>query len=138
MLVRERFAWGWLSALVVVFGTYFAVVAAQRSHADLPFITRIGMLAAATTVLAVVAGAIRLFGRGRLAHELDERDRLIELRSSSVAYYVLMGGMIVVGCVMPFSAGGWDLVHAALLAIVIAEIVHHGLVVLGYRRGWRV
>lgn len=36
----------------------------------------------------------------------------------------------------PFSASGWAVAHAAVLAIVIAEIVHQGLVVRAYRRGW--
>jgi hypothetical protein len=39
---------------------------------------------------------------------------------------------------MPFSARTWDIVHAAVLAIVVAEIVHHGSIILGYRRSWRV
>ena len=66
---------------------------------------------------------------------MDERDRLIDLRASAIAYYVLMAGMIVVGCVMPFQHTGWDIAHAALRAIAIAEIVHSGLVVMWYRRG---
>jgi len=143
MLPRERFAWVWLSALVVIFGLYFTAVAlARQSTPDLSVGARIGMLAVALGALAVVVGIDRLVawlrGGAHRHANVDERDRLIELRSSAVAYYVLMAGMCVVGVMMPFGAQGWEIVHAALLAIVVAEIVHYGLVVVGYRRGWRV
>ena len=140
MLPRERSAWVWIAALLVVFGGYFAAIASlERASAEISFATRIAVLAVALTTLAVVVGIDRLFGwirNRREASFLDERDRLIQLRSSSVAYYVLIVGMIIVGCVMPFGAGGWDIVHAALFAIVVAEVVHQGLIVIGYRLGW--
>ncbi len=66
----------------------------------------------------------------------DERDRFIEQRSSKVAYYVLMAGIIYAGMVLPFTQGGWDIVHAALFAIAAAEIVHGVMIMVGYRRGW--
>ena len=55
-------------------------------------------------------------------------------RATSTAYYVLMGGMILVGVVMPFTSTGWKIVNAALLMIVVAEIVHYGVIVSSYRR----
>ena len=63
-------------------------------------------------------------------------DRAIERRGASLAYYVLICGMILVGIVMPFSEAPWKIINAALAAIVIAEAVHHGFVLLSYRRGW--
>jgi uncharacterized membrane protein len=64
----------------------------------------------------------------------DERDRAIERRSLVAAYYVLICGMILVGCVMPFKSSGWAIVNAALLMIVTAELVHYGVVVWNYRK----
>lgn len=139
MLPRERFAWVWLTASVVIFGIYFTILSTQESEPDLPFLLKIGQLAAALLTLAVVVGIDRLiayFRRERRAEfRLDERDRLIHLRASSVAYYVLMTGMIIVGCVMPFDQRPWEIVHAAIFAIVVAEVVHSGLVIIGYRKG---
>jgi hypothetical protein len=63
----------------------------------------------------------------------DERDRAIEHRSISAAYYVLIAGMILVGCFMPFSSRGWTIVNAAIFWIVAAEVVHYGVVVASYR-----
>lgn len=140
---RERFAWVWMMTLFVVFLAYFTAVGMlETAQTDLSFLARIGMLAAALGTLAIVVGIDRLIAflrGGEHTHgKPDERDRLIERRSTIVAYYVLMAGMIYVGCVMPFSVGGWDIVHASLRAIATAEIVGCGMVVYGYRRGWRV
>ncbi|MDF1809471.1 MAG: hypothetical protein P1U42_07235 [Phycisphaerales bacterium] len=67
---------------------------------------------------------------------LDERDRAIQLRSTGAAYKVLLVGMILVGCVMPFTSGGWKIVNTAIFMIVIAQVVHDGLSIWSYRRGW--
>lgn len=139
MLSRERFASVWVTALVVVLGLYFAALTITHyTHPDLSFLARIGMLAAALGTLGVIALGTWLYGRwldrGEIAE--DERDRFIEQRSSKIAYYVLMAGIIYAGMVMPFTNGGWDIVHAALCAIAVAEIVHGVLIMVGYRRGW--
>ena len=55
-------------------------------------------------------------------------------RSISSAYYVLIAGMILVGGVMPFNSSGWSIVNAAILMVVMAEVVHYGVLVLCYRR----
>jgi len=65
---------------------------------------------------------------------LDERDQAIKRRSVSSAYYVLIAGMILVGCVMPFNSRGWTIINAALFMIIAAEVVHYGVVVFSYRR----
>ncbi len=64
----------------------------------------------------------------------DERDRAITSRSITFAYYVLIAGMILVGCIMPFNSGGWRIINAALAMIVAAELVHYGVIVVSYRR----
>jgi len=141
MVSRERFAWVWLVALVAVFGTYFAAVSVYPGYSELSMLGRIAVLGVALGGLGLIAavqyGLDWICRRGQVPEPVDERDRLVEWRASAVAYYVLIGGMILVGVVMPFQASGWELVHAALLAIAVAEVVHTGLIVHGYRRGWR-
>ena len=142
---RERVAWVFLSALVVCMGSYFIVVASMENfRIELSFFERLGMLAAATLTMAVVVLVDRLIaflrGRGREPEAVDERDRLIEFRAASIAYYILIFGMIVVGCVMPLdkTKSDWDIVNAALFYIVLAEGLKQALIVHGYRRGWHV
>ncbi|MEL1264983.1 hypothetical protein [Pseudoxanthomonas putridarboris] len=143
MLPRERFAWIWLGALAVVFGAYFTYLSVNADAvAAMHMGQRIGLLALALGSLGVIAALTALLVRNReegggLA-PTDERDRLIAYRASSFAYYTLMAGIIIVGCVMPFTTSGWDIVHAALLAIAVSESVHTGLILHAYRRGLRV
>ena len=44
--------------------------------------------------------------------------------------------LILVGCVMPFTSGGWKIVNTAIFMIVIAQVVRDGLSTWSYRRGW--
>lgn len=145
MLQRERAAWVWLSAMVVFMGTYFAIVATMKNlRIELPFLAQIGMLAAATGAMALAVLADRLIawlrGRGHEPETVDERDRLIEFHATRIAYWILMAGMILVGCMMPLdrSKTGWDVVNAALFYIVLAEAVKQVLILRAYRRGLRV
>lgn len=144
MPLKERFAWAWLAGLIVVPTLYFLAVANQATPPPPPgpgFLRQMAVLAAALGSLAVVALAARFVVARPAADEEglteDERDRHIESRSTQTGYNVLMAGMILVGFVLPFSASVWEIVHAAFLAIVVAEVVRYSVVVLGYRRGTR-
>jgi hypothetical protein len=135
---REKTAWLSLIAMAIAFGPYFALVAARPLPGNLPNLRQLGMFAIAAIAQAVILGIGHLYlgsGSPREARSpLDERDRAIKSRSVSSAYYVLIVGMILVGCVMPFHSSGWSIINTALLMIVAAEVVHYGVVVLSYRR----
>ena len=139
-LPKERFAQVWMTALVIVFGLYFAWVRASHYiHPDISFLGRIGALAVALSTLALIAGGTHLYLRARRSDDdevqEDERDRAIEMRAVTIAYYVLMAGICYVGCYLPFERVGWDIVHAALQSIALAEIVKCAVILRGYRKG---
>jgi hypothetical protein len=138
MPYREKTAWLSLAAIVITFTPYFVVVATAPPQPGLPNLRQLGLFAAVVIaqVVILVVGHIYLTLRGRQEARTppDERDRAIGSRSITAAYYVLITGMIVVGCVMPFTSGGWKIVNAAVFMIVIAELVHYGTVVLSYRK----
>lgn len=143
MVRNEQFSWIWAGTLIAVLGPYFLFVSVARSAESEPtFMVQITALALALIIMAIIAGLSTLIARfnhrDRPDTQLDERDRLIELRSSKVSYYVLMVGMIIVGCVMPFDASGWEIVNTAVLAIALAEVTGCMLTLRGYRRGIRV
>jgi hypothetical protein len=140
MPYREKLAWLSLTAMAFTFGPYFAI-AGRGSAMDkpMPNLHLLWLYAIAAGVQVVIQGFGRLWLRHkeRLEGGLqppDERDRAIEHRSVRAAYSVLIAGMILVGCVMPFSTGGWRIVNAALAMIVAAEVVHYSTVVFSYRR----
>lgn len=141
MLPPERFARVWMCALIVVFTLYFGTLQILiAEQVDLSFLQRIGLLALALGSLGIIAAGTWGWARLRRRDDEtpDERDLQIDRRATQIAYYVLMGGIIYTGCVLPFSAkDSWEVVHAALFFIAVAEIVHAGLVIRYYRRGLR-
>ncbi len=139
MAYRERVAWLTVSAMLVTLVPFFAL--ARSGRFDLTELPNGGLLLAlaiATVAQVLIIGAghllLRLRFRSDASEPPDERDRLIERRSTRWAYYVLISGVVLVGVAMPFSSGGWQIILAALAAVLIAELVHYGLVIIGYRR----
>jgi cytochrome b561 len=125
--------------MTVAFGPYFAIVGARSLPSEpLPSLRQLGLFAVAAIVQMLILGIGRLYfrrGSPQDAHvPPDERDLAIIRRSVSSAYYVLIVGMILVGCVMPFNSSGWSIINAAVVMIVAAEVVHYGVVVFSYRR----
>lgn len=45
-----------------------------------------------------------------------------------------MAGIILVGCVLLFIESGWSLGNTALLMIILAVVVHDGIVAASHRR----
>jgi hypothetical protein len=139
MPYKEKIAWLSLFAMGITFIPYFALVASgampQRAMPDLRQLALFGGVAIAQ---ALILGAGHLLLRRAAPKEArlppDERDQAIQGRAVGAAYYVLIGGMIVVGCVMPFTASGWRIVNAALFMIIVAELVHYGVIAASYRR----
>ena len=135
---REKVAWLSLIAMAVTFGPYFVIAGLSSSDGGLPGLRLLASFGAAAVAQALVLG----LGRWYLRHTSpldartprDERDRAIDRRAVTMAYYVLIAGMVVVGVVMPFNAGGWEIINAALLAVITAEVVHYGWAVASYRR----
>ena len=139
MPYREKTAWLSLFAMIVTFGPYFTFVALRFVPSEpMPQLRQLGLFAVTAIVQMLILGVGHLYLRSGSRQEarmpLDERDQAIMRRSVSSAYYVLIAGMILVGCVMPFNSSGWTIINAALFMIILAELVHYGVVVISYRR----
>jgi hypothetical protein len=138
MPYREKTAWLSLLAMAIVFVPYFAIVASSHSRPPVPSLHQLALFAVAAVVQMAILGIGHLYlnhgSPGEARTPPDERDVAIMRRSITFAYYVLIGGMILVGCVMPFNSSGWTIINAALVMIVLAEVVHYGVVVVSYRR----
>lgn len=139
MPYKEKIAWLSLAAMVLAFGPYFAIAAIAPPAADqLPNMGQLRLFAGAVLLQVAVLGGGRLILRRTSPIDAglpaDERDRAIERVAVQTAYYFLISGMILVGCIMPFQTGGWRIVNAGLFVIVLAELVHYGVVAVGYRR----
>jgi len=140
MPYREKTAWLSLIAMALTIGPYLIWMSIVPPTKPLPDLPTMSLFAAAVVAQVLLMGGGHLWLRMRSPEEAksppDERDHAVSLRSVSVAYYVLIVGMILVGCVMPFNSGGWKLINTAVAVIVLAEVVHYGIVIWGYRRGF--
>lgn len=138
MPYREKTAWLSVVTMLITFGPYFVFAALQSPEGDaVPNVGQLAIFALTAVVQVIILGAGHLVLRRGSPDDArtppDERDREIIRRSISYAYYVLIVGMILVGCVMPFNSDGWAIINAALFMIIAAEIVHYGAIVAGYR-----
>jgi hypothetical protein len=141
MSALETRAWLQLWAMGPPYAVYFALQLILPGWFDsLNLFQRLACFGAtalthaAITIVGMLALKRKEHGERPL---IDERDRAIEARATLVGYYTLMGGMIVVGVVMPFYSSGWKIVNPALLTIVAAEMLRHALIALAYRRPTR-
>lgn len=137
---REKTAWLMLGAMLISFAVYFAV-AYSGSIEGLPNFRLLIVYAAAMGLqLALLGVGILILKRtsGQEAKaKADERDRAIANRAGAAAYPVMLTGLVFTGVYLPFTEVGWEIVHAALLTYVVAEVVRYAIVVSSYRRGWR-
>jgi uncharacterized BrkB/YihY/UPF0761 family membrane protein len=140
MAFREKMAWLTLGTMLIAYGVYFGFVGPAADFGRnrlIDVIWSFGAVAVAHAVAMIVGSiAITVTSTKEAQAPADERDRAIARRGSTIGYYVLLVGMILVGLVMPFTEPSWKIVNTALLAIVIAEVVRDGVILLSYRRGW--
>jgi hypothetical protein len=136
---RERTAWAWLVCLLIAPTIYFAGLNHSNWVPGNDELSRLAALSMPLIVMAFVALGVHALNIIKARQQgrdlLDERDQLIEMKSTSVSYHVLMAGMIVVGMMMPFSATRWELVDTSFFFIVLAEVVHSCITIYAYRKG---
>jgi len=134
---HEKSLWLMLVSLLAVFGFYFAVAlpSAQVMGANvLP--NQVGLFAAAIVVLVVmqVVGhvVIALVDRRTAT---DERDRLIELKGTRNASYVLASGVFFALCTALLVPGNFAFTHVLLGSWVAAQLVEIASQLYLQRRG---
>lgn len=145
MTFREKMAWITLVVTVVIWGGYFgeavrAVLAGAAQHLPGLFAACVAAQIALTVAAAIPAAAFA--PRDAEAPE-DERERLISLRATNLAFPVLSAGVLVVAgafamgaadmAALPISAS-LLMANGVLAAVVIAEIVRGVAQVVRYRQ----
>jgi cytochrome b561 len=139
MPYREKIVWLSLFAIAVAFVPYFTYVAMMPAASEgLPSLRQLILYAVATGVQVVILlggrAWLALRSPGDVRIPPDERDRAIRQKSVQTAYFVLIGGTILAGVVMPFYSSGWEIVNTALFMIVLAEVVNYSIAAFSYRR----
>jgi uncharacterized membrane protein len=140
MPFKEKIAWISVVTTVIVWGAYFTFAFRTMMTGGVPhpavymaaFTAALIVQAVLATIAAIVVAILAPRDASAAA---DERDKEVARRSYAVAYPVLISLIVCVTITVYLGATPWDLVNGMMAAIVIAEIVHYGAQIVGYRRG---
>jgi hypothetical protein len=138
MSFREKSAWITLVSVLLCFGVYFGSIA--TGHISGRGWTSVHLLGWCVIAFVVLQIGLTLAARWTTPRDglapRDERERLVQARSHTLGYYVLMVLTLIIG--VPFHAGlpAVALVNLALLDVVIAGLVVSVAQIVMFRRGF--
>lgn len=137
MPFKEKVAWISAVTTILVWGSYFGFMAATGGRMPGPVymtgfvgavIVQIVLMVIASIVTAVLAPSDASAGS-------DERDRTVSRRAYAFAYPVLLSLVVCVAASVHLGVSAHAMAYEIMGAIVVAEIVHYGAQIVGYRRG---
>ena len=131
---REKSLWLMLVTLVASFGFYFATVLPASAADVVPQQVVLFVIAVVMLVIMQIVGHILIAIVDRRA-ETDERDRLIELKGTRNASYVLATGVFVALCAAMVTDGNFVFTHLLLASWVLAQMVEIGSQLFLHQRG---
>jgi uncharacterized membrane protein len=137
MSFREKSAWITLVSVLICFGVYFAELVVNESHIGpltslhLLLLSVIALVALQVVLTLIAAKTTPKDGRA----PADERERLIQLRSHTLGYYVLMVLALALFVPVHFGHSALDMANFALLAVVTATLTVAVAQIVMFRRG---
>ena len=137
MSFREKSAWITLVTVLICFGVYYGgIVTGGVSPRGFDTIHLLLLCVGALAVLQVGLHmiAMRLTPKADRAAR-DEREAMIQARSHTVGYYVLIACVLGLGVPGHMGHGAVDLMNFALLGVVIAALAASAAQIVMFRRG---
>lgn len=131
---QEKSLWLMLVSLVAAFGGYFSNVLPAQGVNVMPHQMVLFGVAVATLVAVQVVGHI-IIAVGDRYTDPDERDRLIALKGTRNASYVLGAGVFLALCAGVMTPGNFVFTHVLLGSSVLAQLVEIGSQLVLHRRG---
>jgi hypothetical protein len=136
MSFREKMAWISVVSVLGIYGYYFwSLMRTGSFTGDVRFGGLVGTVIALIVVQVVLAIAVAIFGPKEAEVPRDERDKLIGLRATQVAYVLLVSCIACACFVPPFMPQIRFNANSLLLVLVVAELVRSGSEIFQYRRG---
>jgi len=135
---REQSAWISLLAYAGLYGYYFvtlfgAIVAGRAgTFAYSQLLVRVMFLLVVVEVLLQVAISLR--SPKEATAPADERERLIALKATGVAFHVVMIGAATICAAIALGAPAFYTTNGLFLAIVLAEVARNTSQVVSFRR----
>ena len=131
---RQKSLWLMFVSLVGCFGFYIVTVLPTDAVDVMPHQVVLFVLAVVMLVIMQIVGHI-VIAIGDRRTETDERDRLIELKGTRNAAYVLATGVFLALCAALLTEGNFAFTHVLLGFWVLAQLVEIGSQLFLYRRG---
>jgi hypothetical protein len=131
---QEKSLWLMLLSLLLGFGVYAAMVLPAHAANVMPHQIVQFVVAVVALVVMQIVGHIVIAIFDRRA-ESDERDRLIALKGTRNAGYVLAVGVFFALCTALVTDGNFMFTHVLLAAWVLAQLVEIASQLVLYRRG---
>jgi hypothetical protein len=138
MSFREKSAWISFVLILVIFGAYFwnvSGVSAGEFDYETGVRIQVGLVVAFVLLQIVLHIALAMQAPNEARAPRDERERLIDMRATRVAFHVLVVGALAVVGLMHMTRSVWVMGQHLLLAIVAAQLVRFGCQIVYYRRG---
>lgn len=137
MSFREKSAWITLITVLVCFGVYFgSIVTGQVSARGLDTLHLLLWCVTGLVVLQLALHAMAAMTTPRDSRApRDERETLIQWRSHSLGYYVLMALALALFIPVHLGHTAIDMANFALLDVVIATLVVAVAQIVMFRRG---
>ena len=134
---REKSAWISLISLLAVFIPFF-----WNSYRQFTGLVddsaggtvAIGLLVAFVVLEIVLHAVVALQAPGEARSPHDEREHLIEMRATRIAFQVLVLGALAGVATIHLTRSAWVMQQVVLLAIVLAELVKFAMQVVLFRR----
>ena len=136
MTFHERSAATIITILLLIFGTYFAVVigGVDRSAADFAYKPLLILAVIALTALMTVSHIVLALLAPGDANALDERDRSISQRSDQVGAITLGCTVLTVISLAMLEVAHVYIANSLLLGLVLAQIVSEATKLYLYRQ----
>lgn len=134
---REKSLWISLVSTVLVFGYYLVRALHVRHHPEQTeqlLVTFIGAIMFLVIVQIVLQSYLAIRSRNE-ADIIDERDKLIELKSIKVAYVILMIGVWLSVVSLLLHQSAIFMLNVIMFFFICAEIVSYILQLVAYKKG---
>ena len=138
MSFREKSAWISFVTILLFFGVLFwnvARVLAGRVTARAIYPLSMALIAGFVVLEIVLHLVVAMRAPNEALAPRDERERLIDMRATRVAFQVLVVGALAGVGMLHVTSSAWSMAQVVLLAVVIAELVRFGGQILFYMRG---
>lgn len=136
---KEKSIWASLISTIIVFGYYFFFAIKVFNNPEIENMMLVGLFIGAVVFIMIIQIfsqiVIAIANRKEAEKGEDERDNLIELKTTRVSYFILVLGVWITAFSILVISSPIILVNLIMFFFILAEIVGYSLQLIYYRRG---